>query len=136
MNESLVICGSCHCHLHSDERRCPHCGADLAAEDALLLVHRSRVEIRRVLVAVAAMGLTGAACGGGGTTDHAVLGTCAAQGLTQQLSCSGGQCYCGYNGRCDNGTCIACSCTDPTHPCQPDGTCSTHPCYGAPPPFV
>ena len=135
MNESLVICGSCHCHLHSDERRCPHCGADLAAEDALLVVHRSRVDIHRVLVAVAAVGLTGAACGGGGTTDHAVLGDCAPPGMTQQLSCSS-QCSCGSNGRCNNGTCIACSppCTNSIEWCHSDGTC--RPCYGAPPPLV
>jgi hypothetical protein len=136
MKEPLVICSSCHCHTRSDERWCPHCEADLAADAALLSVRPRRIEIQRVLFAVAAMGLTSVACGGD-TTDPAVLGSCAPSGGTQQFSCSN-HCSCGYNGRCDpNGKCIACNCTSSTHQqCQPDGTCSTRPCYGAPPPLA
>jgi hypothetical protein len=141
MSASLVVCGSCRCHVRVMEAACPHCDADLAREGALQPARRRALEVRRMLFAVALAG-AGAACGTSGkSSDPMVVGSCVPNGGVQSTSCANQQhdagtfadCYCGRNGRCDGqGVCEACSC-QANEDCNPDGTCSVHTCYGCPP---
>src|SRR5215470_3153482 len=134
MNRSLVICASCRCHVHAGERWCPHCDADLAAEGGLYLVQRRRIEIHRMVLAVAVAGLGPVACGSS-TPDVTVQGSCAEVVSPSCLH----NCDCGSRGQCNaHGQCVSCGCAASTpweeaHQYCDAGGCSTRPCYGAPP---
>ena len=63
MGSPLVVCSSCHCHVRSAARSCPHCHANLNAPGGLQLLNAVKRTVRRQLLAVAAVGLGTASCG-------------------------------------------------------------------------
>jgi hypothetical protein len=159
----FVICQSCDCHVRIAERKCPHCGADVAACGGVRAPRRRSVEVRRVFLATALAGMGAASCGGreigagsnlpAEATEADIQGGCFVDGSYLFGACGSatGSCACGAAGFCAMGQCQQKSCTAteyvdsagncvalPSCPADQtlDGnTCvpSTHTCYGAPP---
>jgi hypothetical protein len=130
MNGSLVICSACGCHVRTTETVCPHCRADLMIENGIRVPHRTRIEIRRMVFAVAFAGMGTVSCGN--NRDPQVWGSC-----LQYDSCSNSNCTCSLSAFCDpyKGECVACRCdAGVANNCTagPSGQCYHH-CYGAPP---
>ena len=131
MNQSLLICASCNCHVRAGEQWCPHCEADMAVAGSHRSMERRRIEIRRVLFTVVVAGAGIVSCDS--PPDPRIVGSCAPNGSSQTLSCLT-SCSCGDNGICDaNGRCNSCGCSADIHQYCDAGGCSTRPCYGAPP---
>src|SRR5271165_1311214 len=98
MAPSLVICVKCGCHVRREEPACPHCGADLRAAGARRNPLRRTVEVRRVILSAALVGLgsLGAvSCGGRVQANDDVAGTCtmpmpAGENCSEACTCGSG----------------------------------------------
>jgi hypothetical protein len=73
--ERFVVCCACRCHVRTGELRCPHCDSELAASDATRRPRRRTLEVRRVVVASALVGLATTSCGGRADGEGTGTGT-------------------------------------------------------------